>query len=100
MVPSGIMFHSGNNVPLGSFALRIMVLRATCFCVSTRNGVLSPNLILSLSGIMLVGEVCLRFAEVLWCCWLTVVCLSPSRKLRRFCIGCRFGARSQIRGSI
>ena len=55
------MFHNGLSVPRGSFDLRASVFRATCFLVLMIVVVLSPNVNISLSGIIFIGDVCLRF---------------------------------------
>ena len=55
------MFHNGLSVPRGSCDLRASVFRATCFFVFVMVVVLSPKFSVSLSGIILIGDVCLRF---------------------------------------
>ena len=47
-------------MPRGSGALRAIVFRAICFRVLVIDVVLSPNVIMSLSGVILIGEVFLR----------------------------------------
>ena len=54
------MFQSGFKAPRGSGALRASVFRAICFLVLVIDVVLSPNVIISLSGVILIGEVFLR----------------------------------------
>ena len=54
------MFQSGFSVPRGSGALRASVFRAICFLVLVIDVILSPNVIISLSGIILIGEIFLR----------------------------------------
>ena len=60
MVPSGIIFHNRFNVPFGSGALLISVFLATCFLLFISTEVLSPSVILNLSGVILIGDVCLH----------------------------------------
>ena len=60
ILPSGIIFHSGFNVPRGSGAFRASVFRATCFLVLVIDVVLSPNVIINLSGFLFIGEIFLR----------------------------------------
>ena len=62
------MFHRRFNEPFGSFALHIIVLRATWFFDFEMMEVLSPNVMLSLFGVMRMCEICLRF-------WVTPMCL-------------------------
>ena len=61
------IIHRGLSVPLGSLALRIRVFRATWFFVFANTEVLSPKVMLRLSGVMRIGEICLRLFEVLGC---------------------------------
>ena len=61
MVPPGIMFHNCFTVPLGSLVLRFKVFRATCIFDLTSTDVLSPNVMLNLSNVKRVGEICLSF---------------------------------------
>ena len=58
------MFHRGFIVPLGSLDLSNMVLNATWIFSFTITDDLSPNVILSLSRVIRVGELCLRFWAV------------------------------------
>ena len=60
MVSSGIIFHNGFNVPLGSGALLLSVFLATCFLLFISTEVLPPNVIFNLSGVILIGDICLR----------------------------------------
>ena len=69
IVPSGIIFHNGLSVPRGLVALRASVFRATCFLVLLIVVVLSPNVIISLSGVILIGDVYLRFAAFFLTFW-------------------------------
>ena len=55
-----IMFHNGFNVPLGSDALLINVFLAIYFLLFFSTEVLSPNVKLSLSGVILIGDICVR----------------------------------------
>ena len=67
MDPSGIMFHRGFNVPLGSFALCIKFLRAIWLFEFTITEFLSPNVLLIFSVVMRMGEIRLRFCVVPMC---------------------------------
>ena len=58
------MFQSGFSVPRGSGALRASVFRAICFLVLVIDVVLSQNVIISLSGIILIGEIFLRLMAI------------------------------------
>ena len=51
-------------MPRGSFTLRIIVFLATWFLSFTNTDVLSPNVMLSLSGTIFMGEMVLRFCAV------------------------------------
>ena len=63
------MFHNGLSVPRGSCDLRASVFRATCFFVLVMVVVLSPKVSVSLSGIILIGDVCLRFTAFFFTFW-------------------------------
>ena len=77
MIASGTMIHKGLSVHLGSLALHIIVLRASWFFDFTVTKVLTPNRMLSLSGVMRTAEKCLRLSLVL-CCTLARSWLSES----------------------
>ena len=58
------MFQMGVSVLRGSFTLRIIVNRAFWFFDVTIADILSPQVTLSLSGIISIGEIVLRFRVV------------------------------------
>ena len=58
MVPSGIIFQSGFSVPVGSGAFLINVFLATCFLLFISTEVLSPKIMLNLSSVILIGDIC------------------------------------------
>ena len=64
MVPSGIIFQSCFSVPLGSGAFLINVFLATCFLLFSSTEVLSPKVMLNLSGVILIGDICLHLAGI------------------------------------
>ena len=94
MVPSGIIFHNGFNVPLGSGALLINVFLAIFFLLFISTEVLSPNVMLSLPGVILIGDICLR----LFCTCLArrIVSDSASESSGVLYWISRFGSESEI----
>ena len=55
-MPFSIVFHCGFSVPRGSGALRALVFRASSLSLYFTVDVLSPNVISSFDGVILLGE--------------------------------------------